>query len=57
MVFCFENCSDILRETIDLVMEKKFCKFAIEGQVFANFWDHIDNWFEQCKFRTVFVIE
>ena len=36
MVFCYQNCSDLLREKIVLVIEKKM-KFEAEGQEFANF--------------------
>ena len=36
MVFCFENCSDLLWETIVLAIEKDFCKFDAEGREFAK---------------------
>ena len=35
MVFCFENCSDLLWETIVLAIEKDFCKFDAEGREFV----------------------
>ena len=52
MVFCFENCSELLWETIVLVIEKDFYKFDAEGREFAkilrwleksqhNFWNRI----------------
>ena len=32
MVFCYQNCSDILWERIVLVIEKNFWQFANEGR-------------------------
>ena len=37
MVFCYQNCSDLLWEKIVLVIEKKLLKFVAEGQEFAKF--------------------
>ena len=36
MVFCYQNCSDLLWEKIVLVIEKNL-KFEAEGREFANF--------------------
>ena len=36
MVFCFQNCSDLLREKKVLVIKKKVMKFEAEGQEFAK---------------------
>ena len=48
MVFCFENCSDLLWEKIALVIEKNFCKFDYECLYFIptvksqhKFWNKI----------------
>ena len=37
MVFCYQNCSDLLWEKIAIVMEKKLLKFEAEGREFVNF--------------------
>ena len=36
MVFCYQNCSDLLGEKIVLVVEKKLLKFQAEGREFAK---------------------
>ena len=36
MVFCYQNCSDLLWEKIVLVIEKKLLKFEAEGQEFEK---------------------
>ena len=37
MVFCYQNCSDLLCEKIVLVIEKKFCKiFVITRTIYSN---------------------
>ena len=36
MVFCYQNCSDLLWEKIVLVIEKKLLKFEAEGLEFAK---------------------
>ena len=39
MVFCYQNCSDLLWEKIVLVIEKKICKsFEITGAIFLKQW-------------------
>ena len=40
MVFCFQNCSDLMWEKNSSEWEKLKLKFETEGQEFANFWDH-----------------
>ena len=37
VVFCYQNCSDLLWEKIILVIEKKLLKFEAEGREFAKF--------------------
>ena len=37
MVFCFQNCSDLLREKTVLAVEKKTFKFETGGRDFAKF--------------------
>ena len=39
MVFCYQNCPDILWEKIILGDQEKLLKFEAEGQEFAK-WDH-----------------
>ena len=36
MLFCFQNCSDLLCEKNVLVIQKKIVKFEAEGQEFAK---------------------
>ena len=36
MVFCYQNCSDLLTESIVLVIEKNLLKFEAEGREFAK---------------------
>ena len=36
MVFCYQNCSDLLWEKIVLMTEKNFWKSEVEGQEFAK---------------------
>ena len=44
MVFCYQNCSDLLSEKIVLVIKKNLQKF----------WDNKNNFFKQWKVRTIF---
>ena len=37
LLFCYQNCSDLLGEEI---VQEKVLKFAAEGWEFAKFWDH-----------------
>ena len=39
MVFCYQNCSDLLWDKIVLVIEKNFWNFA-KAKHLQNFWDH-----------------
>ena len=52
-IFC-QNCSDLLREKIILVIEKNFWYFMLKAENLQNFWDHEDNLFKQWKVRTNF---
>ena len=36
MVFCYQNCSDLLWEKIVPMFEKKLLKFEAEGREFEN---------------------
>ena len=36
MVFCYKNCSELLREKIVLLIEIFFLKLEAEGREFAN---------------------
>ena len=40
MVFCYQNCSDLLWEKIVLVIEKNFWNSRLKAENFQNFWDH-----------------
>ena len=54
MVFCYQNCSDLLWEKIVLVIEKNFWNSRLKAENFQNFWDHLNNLFKQWKVRTIF---
>ena len=40
MVFCYQNCSDLLWEKIVLVIEKNFWNLRLKAENLQNFWDH-----------------
>ena len=40
MVFCYQNCSDLLWEKIVLVIEKNFWNSRLKAENFQKFWDH-----------------
>ena len=40
MVFCYQNCSDLLWEKIVLVIEKNFWNSRMKAENLQNFWDH-----------------
>ena len=40
MVFCFQNCSDLLWEKIVLVIEKNFRNLRLKAENLQNFWGH-----------------
>ena len=40
LVFCYQNCSDLLWEKIVWVIEEKVLKFEAEAENFQKFWDH-----------------
>ena len=54
LVFCFQNCSDLLWEKIVLVIEENFWNSRLKAENFQNFWDHLNNLFKQWKVRTIF---
>ena len=45
MVFCYQNCSDLLTESIVLVIEKNLLKFEAEGQEFAKILRSLEQFF------------
>ena len=47
MVFCYQNCSDLLREKIVLVDQEKLLKFKAEGREFAKILRSLNNLFKQ----------
>jgi hypothetical protein len=49
MVFCYQNCSDLLREKIDLVIEIFFLKFEAEGREFAKFLRSLEQFVRTVK--------
>ena len=40
MVFCYQNCSDLLWEKIVVVIEKIFWNSRLKAENLQNFWDH-----------------
>ena len=40
MVFCYQNCSDLLWEKIVLVIEKKFWNSRLKPENLQKIWDH-----------------
>ena len=53
MVFCYQNCSDLLWDKIVLVIEKNFWNLRLKAKNLQK--DHQNNLFEQWKDRTFFV--
>ena len=54
MVFCYQNCSDLLWEKIVLVFEKNFLNSRLKAENLKIYWDHLNNLFKQWKVRTLF---
>ena len=40
MVFCYQNCSDLLWEKMVLVIEKNFWNSRLKEENLQNVWDH-----------------
>ena len=40
MVLCYQNCSDLLRDRIVLVIEKNFWNSRLKAENLQKFWDH-----------------
>ena len=40
MVFCYQNCSDLLWEKIVQVIKKNFWNSRLKAENLQNFWDH-----------------
>ena len=53
MVFCYQNCSDLLWEKIVLVIEKYFWNSRLKAENLQNFSDHWNNLFKQWKDRAI----
>jgi hypothetical protein len=49
MVFCYQNCSDLLLEKIVLVIEKKLLKFEAEGREFEFFLRLLEQFIQTVK--------
>ena len=54
MVFCYQNCPDLLWEKIVLVIEKFFWNSRLKAKNLEIFWDHQNNLFKQWKVRIIF---
>ena len=51
LVFCFQNCSDLLWEK---KIEKNFWTSRLKAENLQKNWDHLNNLFEEWKVRTIF---
>ena len=40
LVFCYQNCSDLLWEKIVLVIKENFLISRLKAKNLQNFWDH-----------------
>ena len=49
MVFCYQNCSDLLLEKIVLVIGKKLLKFEAEGQELSKFLRSLEQFIQTVK--------
>ena len=49
MVFCYQNCSDLLWEKIVLVIEKKLLKFKAEGRKFSKILRSLEQFIQAVK--------
>ena len=49
MVYCYQNCSDLLWETIVLVIEKKDLEFEAEVQEFARILRSLEQFIQTVK--------
>ena len=54
LVFCYQNCSDLLWEKIVLVIEKNLWNSRLDAENLQNFWNQENNLFKQWKVRTIF---
>ena len=54
MVFCYQNCSDLLWEKIVLVIQKNFWNSRLKAEDSKFVWNHLNNLFKQWKVRTIF---
>ena len=54
MVFCYQNCSDLLWEKIVLLIKKNFWNSRLKTKNVQKFWDHKIHLFEQWKVSTIF---
>ena len=49
LVFCYQNCSDLLWEKIVLVIKKNFWNSRLKAENLQHFWDHWNNFFLSVK--------
>ena len=54
MVFCYQDCSDLLREKNVLEIEKKLLKFKAEGREFANILRSLEQFIQTVKGQKIF---
>ena len=54
MIFCFQNCTDLLWEKKVLLIEKHFWNSRLKARNLQNFWDYSNNLSEKWKGSTNF---
>ena len=54
MVFCYQNCCDLLWEKNVVVIEKKFWKYEAEGREFAHFLESLEQFIQTVKGQNIF---
>ena len=54
IVFCYQNCSDLLWQKIVLVIQKKLLKSEAEGWEFSNFLRSLEQFLQKVKGQTNF---
>ena len=57
MVFCYQNCSDLLWEKNVLVIKKNFLNSRLKAKNLQKFWDHYDILLKQWKVGPIFEAE
>ena len=57
LVFCYQNCSDLLWEKIVQMIKKNIWNLRLEAENLQEVWDHLNNLFKQWKVEQYLVTE